>query len=128
MPARGKVSAGHPRGWTPAGELLTLSIDFAVRTGAGRSGHSAADSVIPASRQRPRETDMPTGQRLPVLRYGSALIVTAVATWARLMLDPVVGDRLPFVTFVLGVVFVAWSAGSRPAAATVVLSSLAADY
>jgi len=71
---------------------------------------------------------MPTGQRLPFLRYGSALVVTAVATWVRLMLDPVVGDRLPFVTFVLGVVFVAWSAGSGPAAVAVVLSSLAADY
>jgi PAS domain S-box-containing protein len=71
---------------------------------------------------------MPTGQRLPVLRYGSALVVTALATWFRLMLDPVVGERLPLVTFVLGVVLVAWYGGAGPAVVAVVLSSLSADY
>jgi PAS domain S-box-containing protein len=71
---------------------------------------------------------MPTGQRLPVVRYGSAVVVTALATWARLLLDPYVGDGLPFITLVLGVVFVAWYAGSGPAFVAVVLSCLSATY
>jgi K+-sensing histidine kinase KdpD len=71
---------------------------------------------------------MPTGQRLPVLRYGSAVVVTALATWARLLLDPVFGESLPFITYFIAVVVVAWYGGFGPAVVAVVLSALAADY
>src|SRR5437879_1291263 len=71
---------------------------------------------------------MPTGQQFPVLRYGSALVVTAVATGARLLLDPVFGDGLPFITYFVAVVVVAWYGGVGPAVVAVVLSALAVDY
>src|SRR5439155_23664278 len=71
---------------------------------------------------------MPTGQRLPVLRYGSALVVTALATWGRLLLDPVFGDSLPFITYFVAVVAVAWYGGFGPALLAVVLCTFAADY
>lgn len=71
---------------------------------------------------------MPTGQRLPVLRYGSALAATALATWVRLLLDPVFGDALPFITYFVTVVAVAWYGGFGPAVVAVLLCTLAADY
>src|SRR5262245_66639599 len=71
---------------------------------------------------------MPTGQRLPVLRYGSALLVTVLATWIRLLLDPVFGDALPFITYFVAVVAVAWYGGFGPALVAGVLCTLAADY
>src|SRR4051812_12784221 len=71
---------------------------------------------------------MPTSQRLPVLRYGSALAVTALATWGRLLMDPVFGVHLPFITYFVAVVVVAWYGGFGPAVVAVVLNTLAADY
>src|SRR5207247_1270369 len=68
------------------------------------------------------------GQRLPVLRYGSAVVVTALATWGRLLLDPIFGDSLPFITYFAAVVAVAWYGGFGPALVAVVLCTLAADY
>jgi PAS domain S-box-containing protein len=63
-----------------------------------------------------------------VLRYGCALLSIALATWLRLLLDPVLGDRIPFPTLLLGILLTAWYGGVRPALLAVILGVLSADY
>jgi PAS domain S-box-containing protein len=63
-----------------------------------------------------------------MLRYGCAVVSVALAIWVRLLLDPVLGDRIPFPTLLLAVLLTAWYGGTRPALAAVFLGILAADY
>src|SRR5688572_5012833 len=59
----------------------------------------------------------------PAIRpWGLMLLMLAAATALRGALDPVLGDRAPFVTYYPLTVFLALYAGSWPAAASVVLS------
>jgi signal transduction histidine kinase len=51
-----------------------------------------------------------------------------VALLARLGLDPLVGDRLPFLTFALAVVAVAWYGGIGPSLLALILGLLASGY
>ena len=62
--------------------------------------------------------------RLPqaVRPWGLMLLMLAAATALRAALDPVLGDRAPFVTYYPLTVFLALYAGSWPAAASVALS------
>ena len=60
----------------------------------------------------------------PRLRFGVALTFVLTATVARLLLDPVLKDSLPFAFFSLAVVFTACYAGFRPALVVLVLGSL----
>src|SRR5689334_14639798 len=64
--------------------------------------------------------------RLPqALRpWGLLLLMLAAATALRAALDPVLGDRAPFVTYYPLTVFLALYAGTWPAAASVALSVL----
>jgi K+-sensing histidine kinase KdpD len=71
---------------------------------------------------------MGTTARMHVLRYGSAVLVIALATVIRLLLDPVLGDRFAFITFFFAVVLVAWLWGLGPSLAALVLSWLSAAY
>lgn len=57
-----------------------------------------------------------------------AFAVTAVATLARLALDPLLGSLAPFVTYFLAVVMLAWTRGSRPGLWAVVFSAFAGNY
>jgi PAS domain S-box-containing protein len=59
-----------------------------------------------------------------LLRYGGAVFAIAVATWARLLLDPLLGDRLPFITLM----FAAWYGGVGPALLSLLLGALSAAY
>ena len=63
-----------------------------------------------------------------VFRYGSAVLIIALATILRLLFDPVLAYRFPFITFFLGVVLVAWLAGQGPSLAGLVLSCLLSAY
>src|SRR5450432_1881315 len=72
--------------------------------------------------------DMPSSQRSFLLRYGFAALGIALAVWARLLLDPALGNQFPFATLFLAVLFTAWYGGFGPALASVVLGALAADY
>ena len=57
-----------------------------------------------------------------------ALAVTAVATLARLALDPLLGTLAPFVTYFLAVVMLAWTKGARPGSWAVIFGAIAGDY
>lgn len=61
------------------------------------------------------------------VRYGVAALWVAAAALARLGLDPVLGDSLPFITFFLGVTIAAWHVGSGPALFATLLGLAAAD-
>lgn len=63
-----------------------------------------------------------------LLRYGAALGATLLATIARHLLDPILDDRVPFITYFAAVAFAAWHGGFGPALLAVVASALAADY
>jgi two-component system cell cycle sensor histidine kinase/response regulator CckA len=63
-----------------------------------------------------------------VSRYGCAVASVAVAIGARLLLDPVLGQQVPFPTILLAVLVTAWYGGFRPALLAVVLGALGADF
>lgn len=55
--------------------------------------------------------------QLPLpLRYGYALLITALALGARWALGPWLGDQVPFITLFGAVALVAWQVGAGPAA------------
>ena len=61
-------------------------------------------------------------------RYGIPIAAVGAATVARMLLNAVLGDRLPFATFFLAIVFAAWYGGFGPALLSTLLSGLAADF
>ncbi len=61
-------------------------------------------------------------------RYAGAVAAIALAALARMMLNPFLGSQLPFVTFLLAVLFAAWWGGAGPGILAAVLGGLAADY
>src|ERR1700692_2492531 len=63
-----------------------------------------------------------------LLCYGFAVGSIALATWARVFLDPVLGDQRPFPPLLFAVLLSAWYGGVRPALAAVFLGVLSADY
>src|SRR5262249_37093114 len=71
---------------------------------------------------------MPTDTRALIVRYGSAVLLAALATWLRLLFDPLFGDKFPFITYLVAVVFIAWYGGFGPALAALILSCLSAAY
>ena len=63
-----------------------------------------------------------------VLRYGCAVGSIALATWVRLLLDPVLGNDAPYSTLLFAVLVTASFGGTFPALLAVLLGSLSADY
>lgn len=61
------------------------------------------------------------GRRITVA-YSSALLAVALATLVRLALRPLVGGGIPFLTYFVGCIFVAWRFGFGPAIAAIVFS------
>ena len=66
--------------------------------------------------------------RTSMLRYGCAVVSTAIATWVRVLLGPVIGDRSPFLTLLFAVLVTAWYGGVRPALVAVIGGIFLADY
>jgi len=62
------------------------------------------------------------------IRYGIAFVGVALATWARLLLDPALGDNFPLATFFFAILATAWYAGFGPAVVSVIVGVLASDY
>ncbi len=60
--------------------------------------------------------------------YISAILSVVVATAARKMLDPALGNHLPFVTYFIAIMFSAWYSGRWPSWLALGLGCLAADY
>jgi len=67
---------------------------------------------------------MPASRGL-MARYGAAVAV-AVATAARLVLNPALGQDVPYITYVLAVSFAGWYGGLGPGLLSVVLGGAAA--
>jgi PAS domain S-box-containing protein len=70
----------------------------------------------------------PERSRSFILRYGCAAASIALATWLRILLDPVLGVEFPFPTLLFAVLLTAWFGGRRPALAAVTLGVFSADY
>lgn len=84
----------------------------------GREAGRITDGEIPAMQGKWRFS----------LRYGSAVAGVALALGLRLLLDPILGTQVQFLTFLLSIALVAWFAGRGPAILAVGLSVLAIDY
>jgi PAS domain S-box-containing protein len=63
-----------------------------------------------------------------VLHYGCAVGCIALATWVRLLLDPVLGNESPYSVLLFAVLVTASIGGVWPALLAVLLGSLSADY
>lgn len=63
-----------------------------------------------------------------LLGYGIAVVAVASAIVLRLLLDPILADRNPFITVFLAVVFTAWYSGRGPGLLALALGTLGATY
>src|SRR5258708_7309140 len=63
-----------------------------------------------------------------MLRYGGAVLVVALATALRLLLNPTLGTRLPLTTYFVAVILVASFAGLGPALLSIALSASIGKY
>lgn len=62
------------------------------------------------------------------LRYLAALIAVLIATVVRQWLDPLFGERSPYITYVIAIIVVVWSCGLGPAILTMIAGFLSAFY
>lgn len=68
--------------------------------------------------------EFPAGrQSSPILLYVDAVLAVAAAVALRMALDTTLGERSPFVIFLLAVISVAWFCGTGPALVTIALST-----
>ncbi len=75
-----------------------------------------------------RKTTQPISNRERVLKYAFAVLMIAIATYGRVLLIPVIGDRLPFGMYTLEVILVAWIGGVGPAVLALIASILCAAH
>ena len=68
-----------------------------------------------------------TARSLPV-RYGIAALAVALATAARLALDPLLGDHFLLFTYLLALLIVAWQGGLGPSLLALAMGGLAIPY
>ena len=62
------------------------------------------------------------------LPYVIAVVSTIIATLARMLLDPLLGEKFPYITYMFAIVFVAWYGGLLPSLLSLVLGFLSAFY
>src|SRR4051812_15978063 len=72
--------------------------------------------------------EMPKTSLRSALRYGIAPISVALATMVQLALDPLLGDRFPFLAFFVAIGVTTWYGRLEPSLLAVVLSWLAVDH
>jgi PAS domain S-box-containing protein len=60
-----------------------------------------------------------------LIRYLFSIAIVALACWLRVLIDPVVGDRIPFITLFAAIAFATWYGGLGPAVCAIVLSVVA---
>lgn len=63
-----------------------------------------------------------------VTGYLVALVFVVLATWVRLILDPLLNEEFPFIPYLLAIAFAFWFGGLGPALLTMVLGFLATGY
>ena len=66
--------------------------------------------------------------RHAVTRYGVSLAVVAAAVLLRRLLDPLLGDRVPFITLLPAIALVAWSCGRSAALLAIIIGSAALAF
>jgi PAS domain S-box-containing protein len=71
---------------------------------------------------------MAVGVRSILLRFGFAGVSVGLAAWLRLLLDPLLGNQVPYAAVFFAVLLTAWHGGFRPALAAAVLGALATTY
>ncbi|MGA2538513.1 MAG: PAS domain S-box protein [Terracidiphilus sp.] len=89
--------------------------------------HACSANVTMSSPQNPLRMSREFFGPL-VLRYGCAVGSVALATWVRLLLDPVLGNQAPYSILLFAVLVTASFGGVWPALLAVLLGSLSADY
>jgi PAS domain S-box-containing protein len=87
------------------------------------SHHDRPNSSRVLRRLSERVTALPTAARFLI-----AAAAGAIGIVARLSLDPVWGDRLPFITLFPAVMLSAWLGGFWPGIVTTAISTVAAEY
>ncbi len=78
---------------------------------------SGMSDEFPAGRQSSR-----------VLPYLDAVLAVAAAVALRMALDPTLGERSPFIIFLLAVISAAWFCGTGPAVVTIALSTVIGQF
>src|SRR5690349_11794589 len=63
-----------------------------------------------------------------VSRYGAAVASILVASFARWLLDPILGENVPYITYFVAVTFAAWYGGLGPGLLAVTLGAAAAAF
>src|SRR3984893_12345004 len=71
---------------------------------------------------------MPKKSQSKLFRYGGAVAIVVLATVVRMLLDPVLGDKRPLVTYLFAIMFSAWAFGSGPTLLSLVLSMASSIY
>lgn len=66
--------------------------------------------------------------RLPLIRYGVAVLASLLALLFRLLLEPILQGEAPLLVFVLPVMVSAWYGGFKPGVLATVLSALVGTY
>jgi signal transduction histidine kinase len=66
--------------------------------------------------------------RVPTVRYGSAVAVALAAVFLRWLLDPILGERIPYLTVYPAIMIVAVMLGAGPAMATTLLSLVLIEF
>jgi PAS domain S-box-containing protein len=67
-------------------------------------------------------------RQAPIVCYGFALLAVVVATGLRLLLNPLLEDNVPYITYFFAITLAGWMGGGRPAAFAVMTSAVAAWY
>src|SRR5207253_4089421 len=86
------------------------------------------ESRLPGTRRQGTRHHMGPTLRSVATRYGAAVLAVAGALAARLLLDPLLGDRLPFLLFCLAVAAVAWHGGFGPSFLALLLGLVVCAY
>ncbi len=81
--------------------------------------------MSPAPRTEP---DRSSQRRALLWRYGLAVLSVLLATAVRGLLDPLVGDRIPYLTHFLALIFTAWFGGVGPSLLALILSWFTIAY
>src|SRR5581483_10520774 len=72
-------------------------------------------------------TATPKGRTM-IHRYGFAAVATVIALLARMALDPMLGGKHVFITFVIATIVVTWYGGFGPSVATAGMGCILAAY
>lgn len=62
------------------------------------------------------------------IHYGIAITSVVIATFFRLALDPLFGEKFPYITFIFAIVANAWYSGLGPSMVTMILGFLSAFF